>query len=242
MSNEMLNLINQARAQARNDGLKNFLVNNAKLLTRFALILVVVGISFFVYRSYERSNEAKFSEILHKSLINQQIGDIAKAKENLKEIYEAKSAPSGVKSLASLRYAAFFLEEGNKSEAAKVYLSVHECGSCDDYVRDLAGLLAVKVWVIDAEEMKKADLVSRIEKIENNSSILKYHVAEQLALLELQKGELEKSYQTFERIAKAPESAQAIKSRAEDGMKMVISAGFNPKVEAEAAPQTDVKS
>lgn len=242
MSDEMLNLINQARSQARSEGLKNFFGKNAKALVRVAVAILVVIILLVGFSSFQKSREAKFSEILHKSLINQQIGEPEKAKENLKEIYDTKSAPSGVRALASLRYAAFLLEEGKKDEAAKIYLEVNDCGSCDDYLQELAGLLAVKTWMSDEDELQKEDLAARIEKIENDSKTLRYQISEQRAFLEMQRNNLEKSYQIFEAIVKSPESGEALKSRASDGMKMVMAKGYEPKVAVKKEEKSEEKS
>jgi len=240
MSYEALNLINQARAQARNEGWKKFICG--KTVVSFIILLVVLGLGVIGFRSYQKSQQEKFSTILHQSLINQQIGEPEKAKENLKTIYEAKSAPKGVRSLASIRYAAFLLEEGNKSEAAKIYAEVNDCKSCDEYIRDLAGLLLVKTWMSDETELQKADLNERVSKIEKTNKILRYYILEQKAWLEMKRNELEKSYQTFESIAKNPETAKALKARAEDGLKMVIEKGYTPKVEVKSEEKTDVKS
>lgn len=231
MSDEMLSLINQARAQAKNDGLKRFFSRNSRSLLLLIVIALVALVGFFAFDFIQKSRQEKFSEILHQSLINQQIGDIEKAKENLKEIYDAKTAPSGVRSLAAMRYAAFLLEDNQKEEAVKIYLEINECRSCDDYIQSLAGLLAVKVWMSDNEEIQKEDLSSRIEKVENSSKVLRYYIAEQRALLELQKNNLEKSYQIFESIEKSPDVAPTLKARASDGLKMVISKGYEPAIE-----------
>lgn len=237
MSNEIINLINQARAQAKRDQWKKLISSKAAL--RLAVAAVVLAVVFVGVSSYNKKQEAKFSEILHQSLINQQAGEVAKARENLKTIYEAKSAPSGVKSLASLRYAALFLEEGNKTEAAKIYAEVNDCSSCDDYVKDLAGLLLVKVWISDPVEMQKEDLSARIEKIENSAKTLRHNIAEQRAFLEMQKNNLEKSFFIFESIKKSPDASEALKARATDGMKLLVSKGFEIKVatQAEAKPE-----
>ncbi len=231
MSNEILNLINQARIDARNEGITRFLGKNKKLIFRLILVILVIGISFFCFRIYQKSNQEKFSTILHQSMIDQQVGNIEKAKENLQKIVESASAPSGVKSLASLRYAAFLLAEGKQTDAAELYLKVSNCSSCDDYIQNLAAFLAVKVWMSNESELQKNDLAERIEKIENKTSVLRYHIAEQRAFLEMQKGNLEKSYQIFEMISKNPESSQGLKTSAEEGMQMAISQGYEPKTD-----------
>jgi len=242
-NNDMMSLINQAKAQAKRDNLFKFFGKNSKAISMLATVVLVGAVGFFAFSYFQKSQQEKFSEILHQSLINQQLGDIAKAKENLKKIYDAKSAPSGVWSLASIRYAAFLLEEKNKTEAEIVYQEINHCKSCDDYVRELAGLLVVKTWISDDNELAKEDLSSRIEKIENSSKVLRYYISEQRALLELQKNNLEKSYQIFNAIAKSPEAPKTLKARAADGEKMVISKGFSPKVEEKKdEAKTEIKS
>ncbi len=229
MSDEMKAILDQAKSQARFDLMKHFYQKNKKLLTRLALVVIAALVAFAAFKIYQNAQERKFSEILHRSFIEQQLGQIDKAKENLQKIYETKYAPSGIWSLASLRYAALMLEEGKKSQAAEVYVKINKCLSCDDYFRDAAGLLAVKTWMSEESEIKKEDLASRIKKIEDSSKTLRYHIAEQRALLEMQKNNLEKSYEIFGLIANSPESPQELKVRASDGLRMVISKGYEPR-------------
>ena len=232
-NHEALELISQAKSQARSENLQKFL--RSKLAIRATLAVITLAVLFSGFAVFQNVQQEKFSEILHQSLINQQAGAIDKAKENLKRIYEAKLAPNGVKSLASLRYAALLLNDGKKMEAAKIYQKLNHCRSCDDYVQELGGLLAVRTWMSDEEEMKKEDLAARIEKIENSSNILRYYISEQRALLEMHKNNLEKSYQIFEAIAKNPEGPQVVKARATDGLKMIAARGFEPKIENKEA-------
>ncbi len=240
MSDEAMNLINQARAQSRSEGIRNFFAKNAKNIARLVIFAIVALIILFGFKSYQNSQEAKYSEILHKSLLNQQVGNIEEAKKDLKKIYDAKSAPSGVRSLASLRLAAILLEEGNKQDSAKIYLEVSGCGSCDAYIKDLGGLLAVRTWLSDEAELNKDDLNTRIEKIENGGKVLRYHIAEQRAMLELHRNNLEKAYKIYEQIAKNPESSQVLKTRAADGLKMIVAKGYEPKVDVKEVGK-DVK-
>jgi hypothetical protein len=240
MSDEAMNLINQARAQSRSESIRNFLAKNGKNIARLVIFAIVALIVLFGFKSYQNSQEAKYSEILHKSLLNQQVGNIEEAKKDLKQIYNAKSAPSGVRSLALLRFAAILSEEGNKQDSAKIYLEVSDCGSCDAYIKDLGGLLLVRTWLSDEAEFNKDDLSARIEKIENGGKVLRYHIAEQRAMLELQRNNLEKAYKIYEQISKNPESSQVLKARAVDGLKMIVAKGYEPKVDIKEV-EKDVK-
>ena len=241
MSDEVTTLINQAKDQARKENIKNFFCKNSKILSRLAVTAVVVIIVALGMNSFQNSRQAKYSEIFHQSLIHQQLGDEAASRAELQKIYDAKMAPSGVRSLASLRLAAIYFNEGNRVEAEKIYAEISKCGSCDTYIRDLAGLLLVKSWMSDEAEVNKDDIAARVEKVENSNKVLKYYISEQRAFLEAQKGNLEKSHQILELIVKSPESAQALKERAKDGIKILISKGFEPKVEVKLEEKSEEK-
>lgn len=221
MSDEMINLINKAKAQAKRDALFSFLGKNSRIVLKVAVVVVVAGVVSIGVTTYKKAQEAKYSEMFHRALLDQQTGEIDKAKESLKKIINDSSAPSGIKSLASLRYAAFLLEENKKEEAAKIYLEVANCRSCEDFVRDLSRLLAVKVWMSDAAEMQKADLAARIKKIEDSASILKGQIAEQRAFLELKNDHFDEAKAIFISIEKSAEKQPNLKARAADGIKMV---------------------
>lgn len=241
MSDEVTTLINQAKDQARKENIKNFFCKNSKILSRLAVTVLVVIIVALGMNSFQNSRQAKYSEIFHQSLIHQQLGDEAASRAELQKIYDAKMAPSGVRSLASLRLAAINFNEGNIVEAEKIYAEISECGSCDTYIRDLAGLLLVKSWMSDEAEVNKDDIAARVEKVENSNKVLKYYISEQRAFLEAQKGNFEKSHQILELIVKSPESAQALKERAKDGIKILISRGFEPKVEVKLEEKSEEK-
>lgn len=238
MSDEMIHLINKAKAQAKRDAFFSFLGKNSRIAAKVLLVVAVAGVVAIGVSTYNKAQQEKFSEMFHRALMDQQVGEIDKAKESLKKIVTDKSAPSGIKSLASLRYAAFLLEENKKSEAVKTYLEIGDCRSCEDYVRDLARLLAVKVWMSDEAEMQKADLAERIKKVEDSASVLKGQIAEQRAFLELKKNNLEEAKKIFVEIEKNSEKQPGLKARAADGIKMV-EAKTAPKVKAEEAPKTE---
>lgn len=229
MSSDIKHILKQAHSETRNENIAKIFKKNKKILLVILGIAITSSLVFTAYKINQRSQQEKYSEILHQSMIDQQLGDIEKAKQNLKKIYDSASAPSGVKSLASLRYAGILLEENKKNEAINVYSEVNKCRFCDNYIKELAGLLMVRTLMNDEETNDKADLSEKILAIENNSKILRYYIAEQRGYLEMTKNNLEKSYQIFEMIAKNPEVREDLKNRASDAMKIVIQKGYEPK-------------
>jgi hypothetical protein len=229
MSSDIKHILRQANSEVRNENIAKIFRKNRKVLLVILTVAISSSLAFTAYKINKKSQQEKYSEILHQSMIDQQLGDVEKAKQNLKKIYDSTSAPSGVKSLASLRYAVILLEEGKKNEAINVYSQVNQCRFCDNYIKELAGLLMVRTLMNDEDISDKADLSEKILAIENNSKILRYYIAEQRGYLEMTKNNLEKSYQIFEMIAKNPEVREDLKNRASDAMKIVIQKGYEPK-------------
>lgn len=229
MSSDIKHILKQASSEIRNENIAKIFRKNKKILFVILGVAIASSIIFTAYKINQKSQQEKYSEILHQSMIDQQLGDIEKAKKNLKEIYDSSSAPNGVKSLASLRYAGILLEENKKSEAINVYSEVNKCRFCDNYIKELAGLLMVRTLMTEEEALTKIDLSEKILAVENNSKILRYYIAEQRGYLEMNKNNLEKSYQIFEMIAKNPEVREDLKNRASDAMKIVVQKGYEPK-------------
>lgn len=228
MSEEISGLIKQAKSEERLEKFFKFIGKNSRILIYVGVAALVVLIAILAFNIYQTKAEEKYSAILHQSLVYQQIGELEKSKAELAKIVNS-SAPSGVKSLASLRYAAFLLEEQKLEEVKKIYAEVNQCRFCDDYVQDLAGLLLVRVMISDEVELKNPDeLATKISKIENRATILKNHIAEQLAMFEFLRENFEKSYDIFKKISEDSASSPILKMRAQDGMKMVLAKGFKP--------------
>ncbi len=240
-NNEFKNLINQAKSEAKTDAIKKFFSKNSKTISMISIVAVVGVIAYGAFSLYQKSQQEKFSEVFHQALIDDQMGNSEKAKESLKKIYETTSAPSGIRSLASMRYAAILLNENKKSEAAEVYQNISHCSSCVAYVKDLAGLLLVKTWMSDENEIGKDDLISRIEKVAADNKEMHFQVSEQKGQLLLQQNNLPKAYEVFESIAKSPEVPQNVKARSEDAMKDIVSKGFDPNAKDAAANLPETK-
>lgn len=238
MSGDLNQIVSQAKSEAKYERLKECFNKNRKLIKISAIAAGVALVLFVIFSFVQKSYQEKFSAMLHQSFLDQQIGDLEKAKSGLKQIHDSKLAPSGIKAIASLRYAAFLLQEGKLEESLAVYRDVNECAFCSPYLKDLAGLLTVRIWLSDDATIKD-ELGDKIAKIENNSKPLKNYISEQRAIYEMKKGNLEKSYKIFEVVAKSKDIAAPLKERAEMGMKMVVSKGYDPKAVIKEAGTSD---
>lgn len=236
--NSLQSLINKVlgknKPQTKMDILAAFLARNKKLFIRLALALVAGLLFLFLFDLYQKSAQEKYSAIFHQSLIEEERGNIAIAKQNLQKIYETKFAPSGVKGLSALRYAGLLLNEGSYDEALAVYQSIATSSRYDRYLRELAGLLAVKIIIIKTDIKDDKSLqqqaLKQIEKLESRSKFLHPYLAEQKGIFLMKIGELEKSYQIFEGILKDQNSEQALKLRVADMVKLLVAEGYSVKL------------
>ncbi|MFM7557178.1 MAG: hypothetical protein ACKO46_01235 [Alphaproteobacteria bacterium] len=229
MTRELNNILKTASVEVRNENIARIFKQNKRILTLVLAIAISGSICFTAYKINNKIQQEKFSEMLHQSMIDQQIGEIEKSKTTLKKIHESSSAPNGIKSLASLRYAGILIDEDKKEEALNVYKQINNCRFCDAYIKDLSALLMVRTILTDESLFNKAEFVADLEKIENKAKILRYYIAEQRGYLELNKNNFASAYKIFEMIAKNPDVKEALKNRASDAMKIVIQKGYDPK-------------
>ncbi len=220
---EVMHLINQARAEARRESFKNTLVKNSKLIIALILLSVFLLSVFFIFTSYQDSKKEKFSEKLHQALIYQEKGEMKKVEEILQDIYHSNSAPSGVKSIASIRLAAILMEDDQKPEAVKIYQEINNNKNYDQYIRELAGLLEIKTLIAIDDKSKQKETLEIINKIESKATPLKYYISEQKGIFAMKQGDLEGANKIFESIAKNPESSEPLKKRSGEMLKIIAS-------------------
>jgi len=229
-----LKLFHKVKSHAHKDAIADFFNKRRKLVFIGLVTIVSFLVVLFLFDLYCKSAQEKYSEIFHQSLLDEERGDIVKAQENLQKIYEAKFAPSGVKGLASLRYAAFLLNADKQDEALKIYLEVANSSRYDNYLRELSGLLAAKILVINIDERSDKTLQEKgfrqIEKFESRSKIFHAYFTEQKAIFALKIGDLAQSYKISDELAKASESPQGLKMRAYDMMKLLQAKGYEVKI------------
>ena len=240
MPKRIIKAIKHVKNKANKKSAVNFLCANKNIILKSVIISAILLSSYGVYCIFENSQAKKYSAILHESLLAQQTGDIKTAKEKLLQIHQSKFVPANVSAIASIRYAGFLIEEGNKKEAGEIYFSVNNCFSCNNYLSDLAGLLAVSTWLSD-DELMKTDLSEKVNKIYKKSRELKFYIAEQRGFYEMQKNNLAVANKVFAEIIDDVNADKAIKARAQDAKKMLIQKGFKEEVEESKSKKESLK-
>ena len=228
MSEEISGLINRAKSEQRLENFFKFLGKNSKMLISMAVAFLLTGLVVLAISIYRENLREKYSAILHQSLIYQETGEFKKAKVELEKIVDS-SAPSGVKTLANMRYAAFLLNDGDILGAQDIYQKVSSCKFCDKYAKNLASLLLVKLIISNQSEADDINLLeAQIIKIKKGSSVLRNQISEQLAIFHMLNENFEKSYTIFKEIIAEQSTSKFLRKRCEDSIRMILAKGFKP--------------
>ncbi len=178
------------------------------IVTIIAVLIIWTGWCF-----YSKIQSEKYSAILHQVVIDEQQGNLEKATASLKEIYDS-SAPAGVKEIASLKYASHLLANDKNDEAIEVYLNTNKSKRFDNYIREYAGLLAVKTMISSGKDKEK--IAALIKDLEKNSKVLKYNFIEQRGMFAWDNENYKEANDAFKILADNPEASDIIKKRAKD--------------------------
>jgi len=239
--NNSNNLINQVRALFKFDLAMQLLVKRKKFVKSVLISAVAVLVLWLAFNIYKKSAQEKYSKIFHQAMIDEEKGDIVKATNSLQKIFEAKFVPSGVKGLASMRYAGLLMAQNSHEKALIVYEEIAKSSIYDRYLRELAGLLSSRIIEINidakSDKATQEKALAQIDKHASYSKILRPYILEQKGILEMKFGNFDKSYKIFSDIINDKESEQALKTRASDLIKILVAQGF----EIQAKQDSDKK-
>tara|TARA_Y100000389_G_scaffold181507_2_gene197184 strand:- start:3636 stop:4313 length:678 start_codon:yes stop_codon:yes gene_type:complete len=215
MANDIDQIIADAKSQAKNDQILNFINNNLKFIIT-AIITILLLIAFIVsYNIYKSKKNTKYSSLIHQSFIYEQDYDYENAIKPLQEIINSDARQS-IKIIAKLRYAAILVEQKEDEKAFNIYHNIAKCTSCDIFIRELSQLLSIKLWINNSKIYQKEDFKALIENYAKNAKYLYNNINEQLAIIEKNNKNWQKSYDIFYKIANDIEAYGDIKIRAQN--------------------------
>ena len=212
-SAESKSFFRELKSQIRKDQLFALIKKHQKITSVFLVLVILLSISFAGWSWFQQSQAKQYSKILHQSLIDEQNGETEKSTIALQQIYQS-SAPVGVKQIASLRYAANLIKSGKNQQAIDIYLNVNKNTKFDQYVREYAGLIALKILVDNSKSDDRAKILSLEAQLEKNSKFLKYQIIEQKGLLLWSLQDFKAANEVFESIASNIEASDLLKKRA----------------------------
>ncbi len=213
-------LLKQIKEEERSDKISNFFKKNISTIKKLAIaaiIILILGVIFWIWQNHQ---EEKYSSILHKSLIEEELNNLDKAKQELQNIINAKLAPSGAKSVAHLRYAGFLLQENKYDKALKAYQEISNSVTYDDFIQDLANLLAIKI-LVNEQNLNPEENLGKIKKLVNKNKDLRPYALEQLAIYYINHNKKQEARRSLEEIIHDQKASKTLKLRVQELIKVI---------------------
>ena len=184
----------------RNEKIKNFFVNNKKLLISIPVVLILILFIFFSYQTYKDSHRERLANKYNSTIIKYENGDKAKTISSLKEIIEDKDitySPLGL----------YFLIDNNlidnKDEVNDLFDILIMKTNLKTEIRNL---VIYKKALFNSEFLSENELIKILNPIINSESVWKSHGLYLMAEYFYSKNEREKSKEFFNQILILPNS------------------------------------
>ena len=181
-------------SNTRNQKIKDFFINNKKILATITIFLIFSILSFYIYQIYKDQNKEKISNRYNSAIIEHKNGDDSKIISEMKEIIEDKNSTYSPLAL-------YYLIDENlikdKNEINYLFDILINKTSLDYEIKNL---IIYKKALFNADTTNENELLNILNPIINSKSIWKSHGLYLLAEYFYSKNEKQKSKEFFNQI------------------------------------------
>ena len=181
-------------SNTRNQKIKDFFINNKKILATITIFLIFSILSFYIYQIYKDQNKEKISNRYNSAIIEHKNGDDSKIISEMKEVIEDKNSTYSPLSL-------YYLIDENlikdKNEINYLFDVLINKTSLDYEIKNL---IIYKKALFNADTTNENELLNILNPIINSKSIWKSHGLYLLAEYFYSKNEKQKSKEFFNQI------------------------------------------
>lgn len=181
-------------SNTRNQKIKDFFINNKKILATITIFLIFTILSFYIYQIYKDQNKEKISNRYNSAIIEHKNGDDSKIISEMKEIIEDKNSTYSPLAL-------YYLIDENlikdKNEINYLFDVLINKTSLDYEIKNL---IIYKKALFNADTTNENELLNILNPIINSKSIWKSHGLYLLAEYFYSKNEKQKSKEFFNQI------------------------------------------
>ena len=181
-------------SNTRNQKIKDFFINNKKILATITIFLIFSILSFYIYQIYKDQNKEKISNRYNSAIIEHKNGDDSKIISEMKEIIADKNSTYSPLAL-------YYLIDENlikdKNEINYLFDVLINKTSLDYEIKNL---IIYKKALFNADTINENELLNILNPIINSKSIWKSHGLYLLAEYFYSKNEKQKSKEFFNQI------------------------------------------
>ncbi len=196
-------------SNTRNEKIKNFFVNNRKILISIALIILIVLISYFAYADYEKKQKLKISDQYNSTITEYSEINKEKVKKSLIELIYKNDSTYSPLSLY------FIIDNQLISERSKINALFDNIIENTRLDKEIKNLIIYKKALYNADESQENELLEILKPIINSDSIWKTQALYLMAEYFYSKNEREKSKEFFNQILSLDNINQDLKIEAQ---------------------------
>ena len=187
-------------SKTRNEKIKNFLVNNKKILISLIIVFIILIISFYSYQIYLDKKREDISNKYNSAIIEYEVSNKSKIISILKDIINFKDETYSPLAL-------YFIIDNNLIDDKK------EINNLFDILIDrtpleleIKNLIIYKKALFNADQVDEIELLNILNPLINSKSVWKSHALYLVAEFFYSKGEKQKSKDFFEKIVSTENS------------------------------------
>ena len=180
--------------KTRNEKIKNFFIDNKKILIFLIIVFMAIIVSFYSYQIYWDGQKKKISNKYNNAVIEYQIGNKSKIVESFIEIINDKDSTYSPLAL-------YFVIDNNlikgKDEINNLFDILIDKTSLEIEIKNL---IIYKKALFNADQINEIELLNILNPLINSKSIWKSHALYLVAEFFYNKGETQKSKDFFQKI------------------------------------------
>ena len=193
----------------RNEKIKNFFINNRKILISILLLILIFLISYFAFTEYKKKQKLKISDKYNSTLIEYSENNKEKTKNSLVDLIYKNDSTYSPLSLY------FIIDNELITERSKIntlFDNIIEETSLD---KEIKNLIIYKKALFNADVSQENELLDILKPIINSDSVWKSQALYLMAEFFYSKEEKQKSKEFFNQILSLENANQDIKLEAQ---------------------------
>ena len=190
--------------KTRNEKIKNFFINNKKLLLSITFFLIIIILGFYSFQIYQKGKRVSISDEYNSAVIEYENGNKSKTVLVMKEIIADKDSTYSPLAL-------YFLIDNNLIESREKINELFDIlirkTSLD---KEIKYLIIYKKALYNADSVNENDLLTILKPVLNSNSVWKSHSLYLLAEYFYSKNQKQKAKDFFNQILQVENANQDI--------------------------------
>ena len=191
-------------AKTRNEKIKDFFINNKKLLSIVISSLIIIVLGFYSFQAFKDSQREKLSDEYNNAVIEFNKGDRNDALLKMKKVVENRDTTYSPLAL-------YFLIDNNLLEKQKEINDLFDILiNKTSLEKEIKNLIIYKKALYNADSSNEQQLLNILNPLLNSKSVWKSHALYLIAEFFYSKGEKQKSKEFFNEILNTENANQDI--------------------------------